>query len=120
MYSVRSRVGIVFMLGFIILSCSSPPENDIIQAVRRSLEKRVPIRLARHLTGGQNAYVEEIRVLQVSKALGEGDNKYWQVKIYARGICRVMFGGRKSFEGEARYRVYKDEFETWQAVPLRR
>ncbi len=114
------NTGLLLLLCLMLPSCSAPGDEAVIGAVRRSLEKRVPIRLAGHLTGGQNAYVEEVRVLQVSRALGEGDQKYWIVKIYARGICRVMFGGRKSFEGEARYRVYKNEFDEWKAVPLRR
>jgi len=100
-----------------VLSCASPTEGVIVEAVSRSLEKRVPVTLASYLTGGQNALVEEVRVLEISKAIGKGKNTYWRAQIYARGVCRVMFGGHKSFEGKAVYRIYKDAFDNWRAAP---
>ncbi|MBU0579916.1 MAG: hypothetical protein KKA19_01965 [Candidatus Margulisbacteria bacterium] len=104
--------------GFILLSCSSAPsDSEIKSAVKKSLEERVPVSLARHLTGGQDAIVEEVRIIEVGKKQGEGSYKYWPVKIYAKGTCLKMFGGRERFEGQAEYRIFEDEYGNLKARP---
>jgi len=109
---------IIIVLVFFNISCSSgPSDRDIKKAVSISLQKRVPVSLARHLTGGSNAEIGEIKVIQVGNVFGEGNNKYWPVKVYVKGNCTVMFGGRKNFEGEAEYNLRMDAYENWQAEP---
>lgn len=100
-----------FLLISILISCSSTPSDSAIEnAVRSSLEERVPISLAKHLTGGQDAIVEEVRVIEIGNQQGEGSYKYWPVRIYAKGTCIKMFGGRERFEGQAEYRIFEDEY----------
>lgn len=103
----------------ILISCDGPNDVDIREAVTISLKKKVPISLARHLTGGQKATIDELKIIQIGKAQGEGSSKYWFVKIYVKGTCNVMFGGRKRFEGETEYRIRKDSYDNWVASPSR-
>ena len=100
------------------LSCTSgPSEKDIVAAVSRSLQQRVPVSMARHLTGGQNATVAEVKVLAVGKAQGEGDSRYWPVKVFASGTCVKMFGGREPFQGEAEFLIRENAYGEWVASP---
>lgn len=94
-----------------------PSNKDIKQAIRRSLEQKVPASLANYLTGGENAKVKEIRVIKVGRVQGEGSNKYWPVKIHAKGTCTVMFGGRQGFEGKTEYIIKMDPYGEWVARP---
>ena len=108
----------LILLTLISISCSrGPSERDIKKAVILSLQQKVPTSLARHLTGGNNAIIEEVKVIQIGNTQGEGTNTYWPVKIYAKGSCDVMFGGRKVFEGEAEYLLKLDAYDNWQAHP---
>ena len=107
---------IISMLTFILTACSSSPSNSEIEAaVKQSLEKRVPVSLAKHLTGGEDAIVEEVKVIKVGQAQGKGSHKYWPVIIYARGTCVKMFGGRQPFEGQAEYYIRKNAYGEWVA-----
>lgn len=110
-------ISFTILLSILVFACGKPSRNDIEIAVTESLKKQVPVSLARHLTGGQNATVEEVRVIQIGKAQGEGDRKYWPVKIYARGTCTKMFGSREPFEGETEYFMRKDPYGKWTAQP---
>ncbi len=107
---------LIFFLTFFI-SCSKPSDDDIIMAVKSSLQQRVPVSLAKHLTGGQNAVVEEIRVIDIGKVQERGSKDYWPVRIYAKGTCTKMFGGRELFEGEAEYIITKDDYGVLKANP---
>ncbi len=77
----------------------------------------MPVKLARHLTGGQSATVSEVKVLQIGEPQGKDKQRYWPVMILASGTCEKMFGGRESFSGQMEYFVYKDHYGNWQARP---
>ncbi len=112
-----TKLPLLFIVFLAVLGCSgSPSHQEIEVAVRKSLEHRVPPSLARYLLGGQNATVEEIKVIEVGKAYGEGLEKRWSVIIYARGSCEITFGGRQRFEGRAKYVVGKNLYEEWVAT----
>lgn len=109
-------VSLLLLLPFLFISCSSgPSEREIQKAVIISLQHKVPAALAQHLTGGKNAKVKEVKVIEIGNVQGEGTNQYWPVKIYAKGTCKVMFGGRKSFEGETEYYIKIDAYGNWIA-----
>lgn len=106
---------LIVMLSIIMSGCSRPSDRVIEQAVRESLKRGVPVSLARYLTGGENATVEEVRVIKVGSVQGKGSYKYWPVKVYAKGTCSVMFGGRRRFKGEAEFHIRKDPYGKWVA-----
>lgn len=110
-------LSLLFICLAFLISCSKPSNDDIVRAVKVSLQQRVPVSLAKHLTGGQNAVVEEIRVIEIGKAQERGSKDYWPVRIYAKGTCTKMFGGRESFEGETEYIITKNDFEELIASP---
>jgi hypothetical protein len=62
--------------------------------------------------------VEEVRVIKVGSAQGEGSYKFWPVKVYAKGTCTLLFGDRRRFEGEAEYHISKDPYGKWIAEPM--
>ena len=106
----------LLLLSIFTISCNnSPSEREIQKAIIISLQKKVPSTLAKHLTGGDNAEIYEVKVIQIGNAQGEGTNKYWPVKIYAKGTCNVMFGGRKNFEGQTEYFIKLDAYDNWVA-----
>ena len=107
----------ILSIMFMLLSCGGPPKSEIKWAIRQSLKERVPVALAHHLTGGSDAHIEELKIIQVGSKQNSGSNEYWPVKIYAKGTCIKMFGGRRSFEGETEYYVVKDPYGKWVARP---
>lgn len=110
-------LGIPLIFLTLFISCSKPSNDDIIMAVKASLQQKVPVSLAKHLTGGQNATVEEIRVIEIGKLQERGSKDYWPVRIYAKGSCTKMFGGREPFEGEVEYIITKDDYGVLKANP---
>jgi hypothetical protein len=95
-----------------IAGCSSGPSDDIVvSTVRQYLERQVPPGLARYLTGGSQAQIEEIRIVQ----RGKKTDDTWPVKIFAKGTCVVQFGGRRSFQGETEFVLYQDPYGNWKA-----
>ena len=104
---------------FLFFSIGAYSKADIEKTVRTSLEQQVPVSLALHLTSSQNAHLEEVKVIQIGKVQGKGDNKYWHVKIYARSNCIKMFGGRQPFEGQTEYLITKDAYVEWEASAKR-
>jgi hypothetical protein len=107
---------IVGLICVAIVGCGGPSKQQIEQAVRESLEQRVPASLSRTLAGGESPIIERVAVVQIGKAQDQGSNKYWPVKIYAKGSCTVLFGGRRGFEGETEYNVSKDPYGKWVAT----
>lgn len=79
------------------------------------MQRNVPTTLARYLTGGTDASIEEIRVLAIGKPSEQSGEKTWPVKLYVRGDCSVLLGGRRDFEGEVEYFVCKDPYGDWIA-----
>jgi hypothetical protein len=108
---------ILFAVIIFTISCSTPSNDEINNAVKLSLQKSVPVSLAKHLTGGQNAIIDEIKVLEIGKVIERGSKNYWPVKIYARGTCTKMFGGRQHFEGETEYYITKNDYGELIATP---
>jgi len=100
-----------------LVACGGPPKSEIKRAVRQSLKERVPVALAHYLTGGSDAHIEVLKIIQVGSKQNSGSNEYWPVKIYAKGTCIKMFGGRRSFEGETEYYVMEDPYGKWVARP---
>lgn len=118
-FMFKKIIPICFMIITLLnISCSSgPSEGDIKEAVITSLQNHVPPSLARYLTGGNNAIIDKVKVIQIGSAQGEGTHTYWPVKIYAKGSCDLMFGGRKDFAGETEYILRLDAYDNWQASP---
>ena len=119
MIGIKNKLKLFSVCVFLVFwACGTGPSHDEIKlAVQKSLEKRVPISLAKHLTGGEDAVVLEVKVIKIGRAQGSGENKYWPVIIYARGTCVKMFGGRQPFEGQAEYYVRKNAYGEWVAEP---
>lgn len=93
-----------------------PSQSEIEPAIRSSLAKGVPVRLAGHLMGCSNATVEELKILEVgSKEKSFRGQDMWSVKVYARGTCDKAFIGRSGFNGEVEYKVGKDSYGKWVA-----
>jgi len=119
----RRPVGLPVGAAFIVvlgalLGCSSgPSEKDIESAVRSSLQQRVPITLARNLLGGERAVVETVRVIKVGKPQGSDESRYWPIRVYAKGVCTVTFGGQQPFEGETEFNLTKNPYGEWVASP---
>ena len=94
---------------------SDPTDEQVKTAVHKALSKKVPGSLVRYATGGKNAQISELRISAKGKPQVERNETYWPVKIFAKGTCVVLFGDKKSFEGEIEYFVYQDPYGEWKA-----
>ncbi|MDD4051001.1 MAG: hypothetical protein PHR28_03740 [candidate division Zixibacteria bacterium] len=92
-----------------------PTDEQITTAVHKALTQNVPGPLVRYATGGKKARIAELRINAQGKPQAERNTTYWPVKIFSKGSCEVLFGGRKSFEGEIEYFVYQDPYGEWKA-----
>lgn len=106
------------VISLFLTGCERPSEKDIEQAVHVSLKRAVPTKLTKKLMQGENASVEEVRVIKIGSAQRDGSLKYWPVKVYAKGTCDIIFfDTRQRFEGEAEFFIYKDPYGNWVATP---
>ena len=107
----------------IIAGCSTrPSNNDIKQAVTKSLKDTVPLSLAKLMISGNNATIEEVKIIKIGKSQKIDSRKYWPVKIHAKGSFPLpgifgMNGEQHNFEGETEYNVWKDPYGKWVAGP---
>ncbi|MGB2698328.1 MAG: hypothetical protein WBD28_10785 [Candidatus Zixiibacteriota bacterium] len=109
---------ILCLLILLLTGCTSgPSKKEIEGAVRESLQQKVPSLLSGYYTGGEDVIIEGLWVVKIGKAQGQGSDKYWPVKVYAKGSCKVLFGGRRPFAGETEYNVRKDPYGKWVAEP---
>jgi len=94
---------------------SDPTDEQVKTAVHKALSKKVPGSLVRYATGGEKAQISELRINAKGKPQIERNTTYWPVKMFAKGTCVVLFGDKKSFEGEIEYFVYQDPYGEWKA-----
>ena len=94
---------------------SGPTDEQITTAVHKALSRKVPGPLIRYATGGEKAQIFELRINAKGKPQVERNVTYWPVKMFAKGNCVVLFGDKKSFEGEIEYFVYQDPYGEWKA-----
>jgi hypothetical protein len=94
---------------------SNPTDEQIKTAVHKALTRKVPGPLVRYATGGEKAQISDLRINAKGKPQVERNVTYWPVKMFAKGTCVVLFGDKKSFEGEIEYFVFQDPYGEWKA-----
>lgn len=114
-----TRFGPVFIaiVAGALLGCSSgPPDEVVVETVTETLQQRVPVALARHMMGGQNATVRSVRVVKRGKSQKSGSSRYYPIVVHAEGRCYVQLGGGwREFSGDVEYNFSKDAYGDWRA-----